>query len=177
KGINKGDDTSGLWEEIQKLGGDMEDLNMLQDIDTDRPGKPEKAKKIDKAALQSDLSAFAKSLGLSTSISDMVGGDEDKKKGSETGKKSSKEPKQKNKDKKNSKDKQEVTKPKPKPDADSVDDRAKAEPKKAVKPAKKPNNDKKANDSDNDKKEDKAIPEIPGFKIKSAKDAVPQSKA
>ncbi|KAJ1899967.1 RNA-binding ribosome biosynthesis protein mak21, partial [Coemansia sp. IMI 209127] len=215
KGTKKDSASNGLWDEIQKLGGDMEDLNMLQDIDTDKPGKAEKSKKIDKAALQSDLSAFAKSLGLSTSISDMVG-DADKEKGSQHDKKSSNEPKQKPKDSK-SKSKKEAPKPddkkssnepvqKPKdnkskskkeaPKLDEVkakiepkqkpkdskiknkkdapkpdEERAKVESKIVAKPAKKPSR------NDKDKEEAEAAPEIPGFKIKSAKDAAPRTKA
>ncbi|KAJ2854352.1 hypothetical protein GGI22_004525, partial [Coemansia erecta] len=174
----------------------MEDLNMLQDIDTDKPGKAEKSKKIDKAALQSDLSAFAKSLGLSTSVSDMVG-DADKEKSSRHDKKISNEPKQKPKDSKDrNKDKKEAPKPDdkkssnepkqtpkdsktksknkkevPKPDEEKTKIEPKVEPNNVAKPGKKPSR------NDKDKEEAEMAPAIPGFKIKSAKDAAPQTKA
>ncbi|KAJ1771489.1 RNA-binding ribosome biosynthesis protein mak21 [Coemansia sp. RSA 1843] len=169
KGTKKGD-SSELWDEIQKLGGDMEDLNMLQNIDTDKPGKPGKSKKIDKAVLQSDLSVFAKSLGLSTSISDMVG-DADKEKVSEHSKRNSSEPKQNPKDsKKDTKNKKKGNVEKKAPEAKEKN--AKVESKKDAKPRKKP-----SSNDDSDKEETTKVPEIPGFKIKSAKDAAPRSKA
>ncbi|KAJ2419651.1 hypothetical protein GGF41_004552, partial [Coemansia sp. RSA 2531] len=71
---NAGPGDAVLWEEIQKLGGGMDDLNLLQDIDTGKSGKSSaKSQKVDKKALQGDLAAFAKSLGLATSIPDFVG--------------------------------------------------------------------------------------------------------
>ncbi|KAJ2387575.1 hypothetical protein GGI05_004045, partial [Coemansia sp. RSA 2603] len=51
-----------LWAEIQKLGGDMADLDMLQDIDTGAStgGKGSKAKKNSESLLQGDLTEFAR---------------------------------------------------------------------------------------------------------------------
>ncbi|KAJ2516681.1 RNA-binding ribosome biosynthesis protein mak21 [Coemansia sp. RSA 1939] len=163
--------SSELWDEIQKLGGDMEDLTMLQDIDTNKPGKAEKSKKIDKAALQSDLSAFAKSLGLSTSISDIVDG-LDKEKTSDHSKQSSDELRAKSKDNKKSTKKAKAEKMDGAKEETSIKKKEKtdAKPKKETKSESKPEN------TDNDKEIDRS-PEIPGFKIKSAKDALPVSKA
>ncbi|KAJ1839345.1 hypothetical protein LPJ70_005092, partial [Coemansia sp. RSA 2708] len=65
---SKAGDGEALWEEIQKLGGDMADLDMLRDVDTDGPVESGKGAKIDKASLHGDLTEFAKSLGLATSV-------------------------------------------------------------------------------------------------------------
>ncbi|KAJ2158112.1 RNA-binding ribosome biosynthesis protein mak21 [Coemansia sp. RSA 552] len=67
------DGSNKLWGEIQKLGGDMADLKMLQDVDTAEPPKKTGQAKVDSSALQGDLSAFAKSLGLSTSAAEFAG--------------------------------------------------------------------------------------------------------
>ncbi|KAJ2825593.1 RNA-binding ribosome biosynthesis protein mak21, partial [Coemansia sp. 'formosensis'] len=186
-----------LWEEIQKLGGDMDDMNLLQDIDTGKSGKSSnKSQKVDTKALHGDLTAFAKSLGLATSIPDFVGltESEQKKVSASSDKKSEAKkakdarvakndststdatPKtaaavptttvgakkeKKNKDTRGSKGDSVAVEAAPKTAA-PVAAPAKKEKKSEAKPAA-------------DAQED--VVDIPGFKVKSAKDSLPLSKS
>ncbi|KAI9503222.1 RNA-binding ribosome biosynthesis protein mak21 [Coemansia spiralis] len=169
--VTKKNGSDALWEEIQKLGGDMEDLNMLQEVDTGKSGKSEKSAMVDKTMLKDDLSAFAKSLGLSTTIPDFVSIPDNKKpKGRSKNKAEDSGSKAKtNDDKKNSKQNK----------AEKITSKHKAEKieaisKKDIK-AENANNSNSAKDQEQ-KKQDEASG-IPGFKIKSAKDAKPLAKS
>ncbi|KAJ2729524.1 RNA-binding ribosome biosynthesis protein mak21 [Coemansia sp. BCRC 34962] len=192
-----------LWEEIRKLGGDMDDLNLLQDIDTGKSGKSSaKSQKVDKKALQGDLTAFAKSLGLATSIPDFVGLTEsERKKVSASSDKKSEI--KKGKESRAAKSDPSATEATPKT-ATAVPTTTAASTKKEKKskdsrdskgdvvataitpkaviaaasttapstPAKKEKKDsKKAADTPED------VVDIPGFKVKSAKDSLPLSKS
>ncbi|KAJ2849542.1 RNA-binding ribosome biosynthesis protein mak21 [Coemansia brasiliensis] len=154
KGAKKSqtDDSSALWDEIQKLGGDLEDLNMLRDVDTGAAGSASKTNKVDQAGLHGDLTEFAKSLGLATSAPEFIDSAKDKPTA---------------KSKKSKAEKIEKSKKTEKLDKSKREKVEKAE--KQDKPAK----SKKA------KEPSETIPEetIPGFKIKSAKDAQPLGKA
>ncbi|KAJ2443142.1 hypothetical protein GGF42_006738, partial [Coemansia sp. RSA 2424] len=190
-----------LWEEIQKLGGGMDDLNLLQDIDTGKSGKSAtKTQKVDEKALMGDLSAFAKSLGLATSIPDFVGlsGSEKKKIGSKDKPKRDDDAKPSKVDDKkapipNDKkpeapskkvaDKKQQSKEARASKSDSVaaGDKPKvaavasvvAAPASAAKEKKKKKlgSDSKAASTPED------VVDIPGFKVKSAKDSLPLPKA
>ncbi|KAJ2752145.1 RNA-binding ribosome biosynthesis protein mak21, partial [Coemansia pectinata] len=202
---NAGPGDAVLWEEIQKLGGGMDDLNLLQDIDTGKSGKSSaKPQKVDKKALQGDLAAFAKSLGLATSIPDFVGLTESEQKQVSNDKKSETK---KNKDKQGAKSDSVATEATPKTAAvpttaavakkekKSKDSRgskgdsvaAEVAPKTvaavpattttaaATTPAKKEKKEKKDSSKAADAQED--VVDIPGFKVKSAKDSLPLSKS
>ncbi|KAJ2413542.1 RNA-binding ribosome biosynthesis protein mak21 [Coemansia sp. RSA 2530] len=204
EGAGTGAGDAVLWEEIQKLGGDMDDLNLLQDIDTGKSGKSSaKPQKVDKKALQGDLAAFAKSLGLATSIPDFVGLTEseqkkvaassDKKPETKKGKDSraaksdsaaaeatlkaaaaapttttaaATKKEKKSKDSRGSKGDVAATEVAPKAVAAAVSTTA------AATPAKK---EKKGASKAADAAED--VVDIPGFKVKSAKDSLPLSKS
>ncbi|KAJ2055840.1 RNA-binding ribosome biosynthesis protein mak21, partial [Coemansia sp. S146] len=201
EGADAGPGDAVLWEEIQKLGGGMDDLNLLQDIDTGKSGKSSaKPQKVDKKALQGDLAAFAKSLGLATSIPDFVGLTESEQKQVSSDKKSETK---KSKDKQSAKSDSVATEATPKTAAvptttvvvkkekKSKDSRgskgdsvaAEVVPKTvaavpattttaATTPAKK---EKKDSSKAADTQED--VVDIPGFKVKSAKDSLPLSKS
>ncbi|KAJ2501281.1 RNA-binding ribosome biosynthesis protein mak21 [Coemansia sp. RSA 1972] len=152
----KADDGNDLWEEIQKLGGDQDDLNMLRDVDTGKAAG--KHGKIDEAALHGDLSELVKSLGLATSVPEFFEITDGKSE-------SKPESKPENKREKKAKQTEKASK------ADKADKSDKAEkPVKAEKPT-------KAERTKKTKESDKADDAIPGFKIKSAKDAQPLGKA
>ncbi|KAJ1744873.1 hypothetical protein LPJ58_006464, partial [Coemansia sp. RSA 1591] len=152
----KVDTGNDLWEEIQKLGGDQEDLNMLRDVDTGKAAS--KPGKVDEAALHGDLSELVKSLGLATSVPEFFEITEGKS-----------ESKPENKREKKAKQTEKPSK------ADKSDKSDKAEkPVKAEKPTK-AERTKKTKGSDKTSKVEED--EIPGFKIKSAKDAQPLGKA
>ncbi|KAJ1810560.1 RNA-binding ribosome biosynthesis protein mak21 [Coemansia sp. RSA 2523] len=152
----KVDTGNDLWEEIQKLGGDQEDLNMLRDVDTGKAAS--KPGKVDEAALHGDLSELVKSLGLATSVPEFFEITEGK---SESKPESKREKKAKQTEKPSK--------------ADKSDKSDKAEkPVKAEKPTK-AERTKKTKGSDKTSKVEED--EIPGFKIKSAKDAQPLGKA
>ncbi|KAJ2038618.1 RNA-binding ribosome biosynthesis protein mak21, partial [Coemansia sp. S16] len=199
---NAGPGDAVLWEEIQKLGGGMDDLNLLQDIDTGKSGKSSaKSQKVDKKALQGDLAAFAKSLGLATSIPDFVGLTESEQKQVANDKKSETK---KSKDKHGTKSDSAATEATPKTAAvptattaaaakkekKSKDTRgskgdsvaAEAAPKTVAvpatttaTPAKKEKKAKKDSSKAVDTQED--VVDIPGFKVKSAMDSMPQTKS
>ncbi|KAJ2471736.1 RNA-binding ribosome biosynthesis protein mak21, partial [Coemansia sp. RSA 2322] len=202
EGKGKGKDEAVLWEEIQKLGGNMDDLNLLQDIDTGKPGKASaKSAKIDKAALKGDLSAFAKSLGLATSIPDFVGlpESETKKAAKSNSKdKTKRDDKPSNGTEKPSAPTGKATKDLPKKAADSASRKDAHNQKSALTAAEGSTKAKKsasditpkspAASSTTPAKEKKVksaakaassedIVDIPGFKVKSAKDSLPLSKA
>ncbi|KAJ2742504.1 RNA-binding ribosome biosynthesis protein mak21 [Coemansia sp. BCRC 34301] len=176
--INKETGDAVLWEEIQKLGGGMDDLNLLQDIDTGKSGKSAAAKpqKVDEKALMGDLSAFAKSLGLATSIPNFVGLPEsEQKKASGSGK----EKKTKHSDEKPSKVEEDKTTPVTNNKQVANKKTSKAEgDKKVVDKKQKQGKEARASKSDlaaaSTQGED--VVEIPGFKVKSAKDSLPLSK-
>ncbi|KAJ2725395.1 RNA-binding ribosome biosynthesis protein mak21 [Coemansia sp. Benny D115] len=183
---NKGgaaNDDKALWEEIQKLGGDMADLNMLQEVDTGNPSsKPSKsAGKVNKESLKSELSDFAKSLGLSADIPAFAGIIDDEPKPQKSKKESKKESKKKNAETAPVKTKSSESADKKAPAAKDKKDGKKGSKQKkdaAVKEAvraaetKGDSDDKDSNGDD----EDDDVVDIPGFKIKSAKDSLPLSK-
>ncbi|KAJ1853975.1 RNA-binding ribosome biosynthesis protein mak21 [Coemansia sp. RSA 1853] len=149
----KTEDGNDLWEEIQKLGGDQEDLNMLRDVDTGKAASS-KPGKLDETALHGDLSELVKSLGLATSVPEFFEMADGK-------------PESKPEKSKREKKAKQTEKPSKAEKADKSD--------KAEKPAKAERSKKsKGSDKTSDKVEEDAIP---GFKIKSAKDAQPLGKA
>ncbi|KAJ2867594.1 hypothetical protein FB639_004929, partial [Coemansia asiatica] len=157
-----------LWEEIQKLGGDMADLDMLKDVDTGTKGKSTKAPKLNTAELKGDLSEFAKSLGLATSIPDFVGLPAAERKNSSESK---------GKKEKRSKSKSKATEDQPAtPTAVNSAEKKKdeANPKKSKNKFKDMVSSKPKASTEDD---DEDVVDIPGFKIKSAKDSLPLSKA
>ncbi|PIA17897.1 CBF-domain-containing protein [Coemansia reversa NRRL 1564] len=185
QGSAKTDEGKALWEEIQRLGGDKDDLAMLKDVDTGVAAKTNKSEKSDHATLGGDISAFAKSLGLATSASEFVGTIGNKK-GQKEAKASPKDSKLKEKIK--SKTKAEPTKAKKSKndktasenDSNQVSMAAKGnkkrtEKKETSKPIKVKNTQK------SDEVVEAEVAEVslngePEFKIKSAKDAPPLSK-
>ncbi|KAJ2357759.1 RNA-binding ribosome biosynthesis protein mak21, partial [Coemansia sp. RSA 2618] len=174
---SKADTGSELWEEIQKLGGDQEDLDMLRDVDTGGPSAASKPGKIDESVLQGDLSELVKSLGLATSVPEFINTTEGKESaGKNKREKKSQKPEKAEKSDKSSKKAEKADK----------SDKTEKLPKKAEKlskKAEKAERSKKAKESEaaaDEKADEKAEEEeeaIPGFKIKSAKDAQPLSKA
>ncbi|KAJ2689120.1 RNA-binding ribosome biosynthesis protein mak21, partial [Coemansia spiralis] len=69
-----GDDGKALWEEIQKLGGDKADLELLRGVDDGTAGKSAKAAAAaDDSSLHVDLADLVKSLGLATSAPEFAG--------------------------------------------------------------------------------------------------------
>ncbi|KAJ2673766.1 RNA-binding ribosome biosynthesis protein mak21 [Coemansia sp. RSA 1085] len=171
KGAKKSqkDDSSELWDEIQKLGGDLEDLNMLRDVDTGAASSASK-NKVDQAELHGDLTEFAKSLGLATSAPEFI--DSAKDKSATKGKKSKAEKTEKpKKTEKVANTKREKTN-KEAPKREKVEKVEKVEKAEKAEKQDKPAGGKKAKKPPADEPE-----EIPGFKIKSAKDAQPLGKA
>ncbi|KAI7833255.1 CBF/Mak21 family-domain-containing protein [Kickxella alabastrina] len=156
-----------LWEEIQKLGGDMSDLAMLQDVDTGVAAKSAKPGKVDKTSLQGDLTEFAKSLGLATSIPTFVGLPESEQKPQQK--------KQKQKTAEKTKDTQKSNPEDVKTPASEPIEDAGAKGNKKTKSKKAKSDDKPA--ATEQAKKEEVVSEIPGFKIKSAKDALPVSRA
>lgn len=139
----------------------MDDLKLLKDVDTnDKPSAAKNTKKkVDKDALKGDLSAFAQSLGLSTTISDLVDMPEKEK-----GKKEKKKAKEDKVEKK----------------TDNVEKKADKTEKKTKKKNEDQITEKKEDKPEKTKKKQKDTPaaaDIPGFKVKSAKDAAPLKKA
>ncbi|KAJ1821204.1 RNA-binding ribosome biosynthesis protein mak21, partial [Coemansia sp. RSA 2599] len=167
-----GENDKVLWEEIQKLGGDLADLDMLKDVDNGAKGKSNKGQKLSAAELKGDLSEFAKSLGLSTNIPDFVGLPEAERKGAET-KKEKKKSKSTDKptDDQPAPAKKSKNKYKDKADADA-EASAKGSAKAKTKTKAKAKTAKAATEVADDD-----VVDIPGFKIKSAKDSLPLSKA
>ncbi|KAJ2774558.1 RNA-binding ribosome biosynthesis protein mak21, partial [Coemansia nantahalensis] len=171
-----GDDGKELWEEIQKLGGDKADLELLRGVDDGTAGKPAKAAAASDASLHGDLADLVKSLGLATSapeFADIV--------------------KQAPEKKAKAKADEKAAKPQPAADAagnDAGNAKAKAkdkptkelkakdaEPKAKGRQAREP----KAKGGEPKAKGKGPVPDdeaepTPGFKIKSAKDAKPLGK-
>ncbi|KAJ2806088.1 RNA-binding ribosome biosynthesis protein mak21 [Coemansia guatemalensis] len=184
-GSAKADDGKALWEEIQRLGGDKDDLAMLKDVDTDAAAKTNRSEKSDPATLSGDISAFAKSLGLATSASEFVGA-VDNKKGQKETKTGAKDGKSKEKVK--TKAKAEPMKAKstksdkstPEVDANQAKSTAKGNKKGTEKKRKsKPAKAKDTQESDGVVEADLPEVDLKGeheFKIKSAKDAPPLLK-
>ncbi|KAJ2078049.1 RNA-binding ribosome biosynthesis protein mak21 [Coemansia sp. RSA 988] len=185
QGPPKTDDGKELWEEIQRLGGDKDDLAMLKDVDTDAATKTNRSENFDPAALSGDISAFAKSLGLATSASEFVGAI-DNKKGQKDTKRTAKNGETKEKTK--TKAKVESVKAMPTKSDKEVSEIGSGHAKSAVKGNQKTAEKKrkskttKTNDVQDSKKVVEAEPLDSGlnedseFKIKSAKDALPLSK-
>ncbi|KAJ1831207.1 RNA-binding ribosome biosynthesis protein mak21 [Coemansia sp. RSA 2706] len=170
---SKAGDGEALWEEIQKLGGDMADLDMLRDVDTDGPVESGKGAKIDKASLHGDLTEFAKSLGLTTSVPEFVNPTKDKPAKKDKKSKKAEKIERPEKPAKAERPVKPVKEEKPgKP--------AKIEKQEKAGKLKKDKKDKRQTEkNDAPAKQEKAeeAEKIPGFKIKSAMDAQPLGKA
>ncbi|KAJ2606713.1 RNA-binding ribosome biosynthesis protein mak21 [Coemansia sp. RSA 1722] len=182
-----GEKDNALWEEIQKLGGDMADLDMLKDVDNGGKGKQSKGSKVNKTELKGDLSEFAKSLGLATSIPDFVGLPDDERK-SNAAKQEKKKPKSKSKstedqpaqaDSSKSGDAAKVGEAPAKKSKNKYKDMANAKTDASSSTKAKSGKKSKAagGNTDATSKDDDDTVDIPGFKVKSAKDSLPLSKA